>query len=764
LKKLILMTVALLLLAGSSYGLSVRGFVVDGASGEPLPVANVVVDGFQKGSSTNLDGYFHIPGIQPGDYTLLVSYLGYNQIEYEVTVTDDVMDPLRIELSQQSVQLQTVTFKAKKNSSEEIRQSARVSTVPIDGTTIRQMPSLGAEMDVLRAMQSIPGVKASSEISSQLFVRGGSSDMTLIQMDQSTVYNPSHLFGLFSTFNADAVKHVNLMKGAFPAEYGQRAGSVLEVITNDGNREKTEGVVNIGIISAKAALEGPLPGKIGSYAISGRRTYFDILLDQMRKQDSFSDLPDYYFYDANGKINLDLTKRTTLTVGGYLGLDELTSEFGADDNRSDMRVYWGNQTFTSRFRQVVGNSSFFTAGYAYTRYRSGFEFNNQSTLLYKFRDRFYDSSFRGDLEIYSFENHKIKTGYEAKKYTVDVTSGDEDVTFYTIDTNSWNHAFYIQDNWKIGANFEIMPGVRSTYHAKSHENEIDPRLAILYHYDTRTRFKLAGGKYTQYVDVMTSDFELASSFDVWTPNDGTVKPTYTNQLVFGFEHDPRSDLEFTFEAYYNDLNRIHVVAPNLDRAETAKGAFLIGEGYAYGAEFMLRKKAGRLTGWLGYSVSWSKRKFPITEESVGINKGLSYYPKWDRRHDFVAIANYNLNHRWDMSTSWRYNTGQGYTNVNGVFTQHYGLAPNENTDNRNREIVPGLKNNYRFPADHRLDVTFTYKHKFFGLPAKLNFSVYNVYNHRSIWVQQINKGENPIEITKVRLLPILPLIGWEVRF
>ncbi|MFC2170973.1 TonB-dependent receptor plug domain-containing protein, partial [Calditrichota bacterium] len=247
-------------------------------------------------------------------------------------VTDQATDPLKIDLVPTAVSLDEVTYTVQ--SDEEIRQSTRVSTVPVDGNTIRSMPSIGAEMDVLRALQAIPGVKASSDLSSAIYVRGGSADMTLIQMDQSAVYNPSHLFGIFSTFNADAVKHVQLMKGGFPAEYGGRSGSVLEVVTKEGNRMKNEGVASISAISARAALEGPLPGYHGSYALSGRRTYLDPVMVILRQNEDFKDLPDYYFYDANGKINIDVNHKATLTVGGYIGQDDLEANFGSEDNNS----------------------------------------------------------------------------------------------------------------------------------------------------------------------------------------------------------------------------------------------------------------------------------------------------------------------------------------------------------------------------------------------------------------------------------------------
>ena len=741
-----------------------RGFVIDATSGEPLPVANVMIPALSRGSATNLDGFFAIPNLEPGTYTLQISYLGYHGAETDIEVSDRLMDPITIELTPESVVLEEVVYTVKELDEKQLRESPRVSTMPMDAPTIRSMPSLGAEMDVLRAMQAIPGVKASSEISSALYVRGGSADMTLLQMDQSTVYNPSHLFGLFSTFNADAVKHIQLMKGGFPAEYGGRSGSVLEVVTNEGNRRETEGLVSVGIVSARAALEGPLPKKRGSYAISGRRTYFDMLIDALRKSsDEYKDLPDYFFYDGNGKINLDLTGKTTLTLGGYIGLDILTAEMGPDDSRLDMKTYWGNQTSTTRLRHVLGDYGFITFGVADSQYLSGFEVSNEVTMLIKFKNRFRDTALRTDFEFYAFTNHRLKTGVEAHRYSVHVTNQNEDVTFMSIDTTNWNIAHYLQDTWKIGAQFELMPGLRWYWHQDGNFYRFDPRMAAVYHYNERTRIKLAGGRYHQFVDIFNpagggSDF--ASFLDIWMTNDGSVEPMYADQIVFGFEHDPRPDLEFTLETYYSDLREINEYNNSIDRGQNYADAFFKGNGYAYGFEWMLRQKAGRLTGWIGYSLAWSKRRFP---ESY-INLGDWYFPNWDRRHDFIAVGTYKLSKRWDMSTQWRYNTGQGYTRAMGEYTLRYASLDNDYFPDGNRRLLFGERNNYRLPADHRLDLTFIYNHKFFGNPAKLNLSIYNVYSRRAIWLRNYDTQENPVEVSDVKLLPILPMFSYEVRF
>ncbi|MBD3166891.1 TonB-dependent receptor plug domain-containing protein [bacterium] len=766
-----LLTLLALTVSTSFAGTPIRGFVIDKQSGEPLPVANVTVEGMQRGSSTNLDGFFAIPNMDPGTYTLKVSYLGYHGIEYDVEVTKDVMEPIRIELLPASVALEEVVYTVKESDEEADRVSPKVSTVKMDAANIRMVPAFAGETDVLRVVQQIPGVKSSSDISSALYVRGGSSDMTLLQMDQSTVYNPSHLFGLFSTFNADAVKHLDLMKGGFPAKYGGRSGSVLEVITNDGNRNETKGNVNIGVVSAKGAIEGPLPNEMGSYAFSGRRTYFDPLLTALRNSsDDFSDLPNYYFYDLNGKVNYDITDRTTLTVGAYRGRDILDAEFGPEDSRITLDTYWGNTTYHTRLRHVLPRNAFFTLGAAYSQYRSGLESYNEDELFFEFRNRFNDLALRADFEYYGMEKHVIETGVETHVYDVNTRQRDSEVTYVSIDTTNVNVAHYIQDKWRINGRWEILPGLRTYYHEDGDRIEFDPRMAAVFYWNDNTRLKLAGGRYHQFVYAIATGGGF-TFFDIWVPFDGSVDPMYSDQIVFGWEHDPTDEWNLTFEAYYNDLHNVLNFNTQIDRGQSVQDAFIQGEGYAYGFEWMARKKAGKITGWLGYSLSWTKRRFADSY----FNDGAWYYPKWDRRHDFMAVGTYQLSKSWDVSAAWRYNTGQGFSRIKGVFWDDGGyplIDPDENLSNGGIVQEYGSVNNYRYPADHRLDITFTYKHKFFGNDARLNFSIYNAYSRRALWfrdyeiLKEVNNGESEYKMDEsdIKLLPILPLFSYEVRF
>ncbi|MBC8277233.1 MAG: TonB-dependent receptor [FCB group bacterium] len=757
----------LILLFASTPGFSqsstlggIRGFVVDATSGEPLPIVNVVLQGQFRGSSTNLDGYFVIGNLNPGVYTLEITYVGYHPKTEQIVVTNELANPVHIELTPSSIKLEEVIVFAEESDEIKVRLSPTVSNVSVGVTTLRKIPSIGGENDLLRAIQVIPGVKASSDMSSAIYVRGGGPDQTLILVDHNPVFNPSHMFGLFSTFNADAVKHLDLKKGAFPAYYGGRSGSVLEVISNDGNRKEFEGGATISLISARANIEGPLSNNKGSYSIAGRRTYLEPIIAAMRNATG-DDLPDYYFWDGNSKLNLDLTDRTTLTVAGYWGNDILDLTAGPDDARFDLGLMWGNRTLSTRLRTALSRNLFGSVLYSWSRFHSEFNGGSGDVTFIDFYNSFVDHTFRTDLEFLGNEKHKITTGIWVKRNYVHFEAENNDYQMINVKESAYNYSIYIQDNWKPHILFEVQPGIRAYYHDDGDYTRLDARLAMVYHYSNKTRLKLAGGRYTQFINLITYG-EGFNSFDMWLPTDDSMDPSYSDQVVLGFEHDPRKDLQFTAETYFTDMHDLAQTDLLSTSADKVSDSFVIGKGWSYGLELMLRKKEGRLTGWLGYSLSWTKRKFPDSF----LNNGNVFYPKWDRRHDFMIVSNYALNDRWDLSGTWRYNTGQGYSEAVGLSTIHLAGIDPAYWDNQAQWVMPGEMNNYRFPSDHKLDLTFTYKHNFWGkLPARLNLSVYNVYNRKSYWRRDYDSDFEGTTVENQRSpLGVLPLISYEVRF
>jgi hypothetical protein len=731
----------------------IRGFVVDATSGEPLPAANVVIKGTQHGAFTNLDGYFVIDYLRSGEYSLIVSHLGYNILETQVEISDKLMDPVRFELVPTAIELEDVEVTVPR---EEVRKSPTISSVPMDGTVLRRLPMLAVESDVLRAVQAIPGVKTSSELSSSIYVRGGSPDQTLILLNHNVIYNPNHLFGIFSTFDADVAKRVILMKGGFPAEYGGRSGSVLEIITNEGNRKKFSGVMSAGLISARLSVEGPLPSNVGSFALSGRRSYVGPLARFLLAEGIDLDIPDYYFYDSNGRINFDLSRSTTFNIAGFWGSDKLSVEYGPQDNQSALDLSWGNRTVNGRLRHVLSRNLYMSLNMGISRYQSDSSEQNNDLTLSESHNRLLDEMLNLDLEILGSRTHRIKSGIALNRYDFAWSVEDLDVIEADIDEIADLFSAYIQDSWRISAHFEIKPGLRAYYYDKGDYLEFDPRLTCVYHYSTDMRFKVGGGRYTQFINLLNFG-EGMSNYDIWMPVDETLGPSHSDQIVAGFEWEPQPDLEFTSEAYYTNMsnlveyNRLHI-----EETEAAGDVFLTGgEGHGYGFEWMLQHTSGHWTGWIGYSLSWIKHRF----EGTYLNDGNWFYPIWDRRHDFIAVASYVPNSRWEFSGSWRFHTGQGYTQELGVYPSRYAVAGYD------RQILYGALNNYRFPSDHRLDIAAAFHHKFYtGNPATVRFGIYNVYSRRSYWRRSVDTDKNPVEISDVKLLPILPMFTYEVRF
>jgi len=275
-------------------------------------------------------------------------------------------------------------------------------------------------------------------------------------------------------------------------------------------------------------------------------------------------------------------------------------------------------------------------------------------------------STKGDLEYHGVEGHKIKMGYWISRYDIRFIEGNEDLNFVDVDEMTNNYSLYVQDSWRLGSFWEVQPGLRGYYHEAGQHTAVDPRLNVVFLYDPRLRYKLSVGQYTQWMNLITFG-EGFSNFDLWIPVDKSMQPSHSNQIIAGIEWDREDGLELTTEAYYTEMKNITSFDAMTDKGDVANDAFVTGHGYAYGLETMVQKKSGRLNGWVGYSMSWTKRRFPNSQ----INSGDWFYPKWDRRHDFIVVSNYTFNPRWEMSASWRYNTGQGFTKIRGAYTMRY---------------------------------------------------------------------------------------------
>jgi len=746
---------ALFLLAASSRaeaqgGATVSGFVVDSASKERMVGATVRVRNTKLGAITNKSGFFSIPDIPPGSVTITVNYVAYEPTEQTFTLGPGESKRVEVEIRERSAST-TVSVTATRTDDKKQIEISRID-VPVE--QLKQL-RIGGESDVFRSLQYLPGVLTSSQISSGLYIRGGSPDQNLVLIDGSTVYNPSHLFGFFSTFNTEAIKDVELIKGGYPAEYGGRLSAVLNLTQKDGNREKVEGVVSLGLISSRATLEGPIGN--GSWMLSGRRTYLDLLLGLL-PEDPDNPLPDFNFYDLNGKITQDFGPNDRVSLSGFASGDQL--DFEGQGVAFGLGI--GNQTGAARWTHIFGDNLFTSLNLSASHYYSGFD-ANQTGFEVGINNSITDISAKASAEWYATENLTVKAGLETTHYIFDFDrnfTGDSDTTAQNGTLNGaqsklrvedWLHSVYGQANLGITEDLNLQLGGRAMYAGLRGEVAFDPRVALRWQLGEGVALKGAWGLYHQYLHLATlPDF---SFFDTWLPTDTTVPYGSSAQYILSLETEPIEGYNLNVEAYYKRLNDITEFNQFQTNAQNVREVFFLGNADAYGVELFIQKKVGDFTGWAGYALGFIDAKFD------SINNGRTFRPKYDRRHDVKVVAQYKLSEHWDIGASFNFQSGQSYTGVTSRFSS--ALPGEENTTSVS---VPADRYALRLPASHQLNINANYNTTLFDLPFRVMLDVYNVYSRRDIWFRYFDVTKSVVEVVDVRLLPILPTVAVELRF
>lgn len=730
---------------------SLNGYITDSETGETLISANIGFQEINKGTASNTLGYYSFPNLQPGTYTLFCSYVGYKPFRQEITLEPGQNLRLDVELVPESVELEEIVVR----SSREEEEQKNIGTVQVDAKLIQELPSV-FEADVFRSIQLLPGVKAASDFSSGLYIRGGSPDQTLILLDRTTVYNPSHFFGFFSTFNPDAIKDVRLYKGGYPAEYGGRLGSVLTIYNKDGNRNEMDGTATIGMLASRASIEGPYSK--GSWMFSARRSTLEPLLAGLRQ--TTDNVPSqFYFYDFNGKVNFDATQNDKLSLAFYAGQDRVTFPF-ADD--AEFALNYGNQTLSGNWTHIFSEklfSNFVLTGSRYFNF-PGFDFGGTKFTR---SNNIYDFSLKADLEYLPGNNHTIETGIWSGIFTFklqDTFDGED--TFASRIQNQYA-SFYVQDEWRPNDQWIFTPGVRMNYFSDGDFVRVEPRFSMEYRPTDRIRLQAAYGRYNQFLTLVTN--EAFSGFDVWLTSAEGVSPAYGDQYVIGAKTIPFEDYGLDIELYYRTMEDLFELDPFIPDVAGLlyEDLFRVGDGSAYGVEVFFEKRAGDFTGFIGYTLGYTWRRFPgynaeITDQG---QTARFYPPKYDRRHDINLVGNYQFNDRWKMTASFNFATGQSYTQVLGRYIQ---LDLPWTNDERNTFTV-GRVNASRLPSYHRMDISFSRAGKFFNLgDSELQLQIINVYSRRNVWFYSFDFDENPVERNPVNLLPILPSISYTVNF
>ncbi len=722
---------------------SVSGTVSEAGTGEAIWGANVVLEGTSIGASTNSSGFYSISRISPGTYTVIFTFVGFNEIRKEITLESGENKRIDVALTEEGLELEDVVVTGETFDREE-RQNIGVSTVPT--RLIREVPAV-LQADVFRSIQLLPGIKAASDFSSGLYIRGGSPDQTLILLDNTTVYNPSHFFGFFSTFNPDAIRDVRVFKGGFPAEYGGRIGSVIDIRNKDGNRVERRGIVSVGLLSSRASIEGPFNG--GSYMFALRRSTLEPVLWALRG--SVDNIPDsFYFYDFNAKINIDASDRDRFSLSMYSGMDDVV--FPASEDLV-LNLNYGNLTGSATWRRIISSELFSTVTVTGSRYFNFpvFEFGG---TVFERTNTVNDFSLKADVEWTPGRSHELKSGIWVGNLLLKLSDTFDGLETQSPRIESQYVTGYVQNRWRITDQWITNIGVRASYYTSGSHHSIEPRFQLEYRPTVNLRLQTAAGRYYQFISLITN--EAFSGFDTWLLTDDGVPPAYGDQFLAGVKWTPTRQYNFEVELFYRTMRKLFEFDPRVPDTAGLEYSelFRFGEGFAYGVEVLLERTSGRLNGFIGYTWGTTRRKFE------GFNDNRFYPPKYDRIHDINVVMNYNLSTRWMFTAVFNYATGQ-------TFTQPLGRTQVENPFGTmpDNPLIVGRVNASRLPDYHRLDVGFTYYSTFFGLgDSELQLQLINVYSRRNVWFYQFDFDENPAQRTDVLMLPIVPSISYTVNF
>ena len=762
---------------------TISGYAKDARNGETLIGATVLVKGQTKGISTNQFGFYSLT-LTEGDYTLICSYAGFQPAAANVKLTEDKL--LNFELLVRAALDEVVITNKKRDINVKNAQMGKF-VLPIE--QIKSIPALLGEVDLIKTIQLLPGVRNAGEGSAGIYVRGGGPDQNLILLDDAIVYNTGHLFGFFSIFNADAIKNVSLIKGGMPAQYGGRLSSVLDIAMKEGNDKKLQVDGGIGLIASRLSIQGPLQKDKASFIISARRTYIDVLTKPFIKKSSEFYGSGYYFYDLNAKMNYKFSEKDRLYVSGYFGRDVF--DFVNGKRSLDVHIPWGNATGTLRYNHVFNKRLFGNTTAVFNKYNFTFE-AAQNDFQVKLASGIQDVTFKQDFDLYPFTGHKVKFGglFTFHRYTPSVVSGSQDsMVFKPLNAQvkkAQEGALYFQDDWEISDKLKINAGVRYSwfrqtgaykiYKTDADGNRIDstvykngqtvklyggfePRLTMRYAIDDETSIKASVSRNLQYTHLV-SNAGTTLPTDLWVPSTSIVQPQKSWLYAAGvFKNFKDNTYETSVELYYKTMqNQIEYkegYTPNT--LEDTENSFVFGKGWSYGAEFFVNKTKGRLTGWVGYTLSWTWRKFS------DLNFGEKYPAKYDRRNDMSVVALYQLNKRWRLSATFVYGSGnaaslpQRFYFVNGVLTQEYSRI-----------------NEYRLPAYHRFDFSAIYSPKKNDTRKKWYtewvFSVYNAYSRKNPYFiyfdQEGSLNDNNLHVTakQVSIFPIIPAVTYNFKF
>ncbi len=781
---------------------TIAGYVTDANSGETLIGAYVMTPDGKRGTETNQYGYFVLT-LPEGQNQIIASYVSYSEKQLTFNLKNDTTVRIKLEPDNQ---LEELVVTAKEIKRDHRLEETVISKEVISPELLNVLPAMLGEPDLVKTVQMLPGVQSGTEGSSGLYVRGGSPDENLILLDDVPIYNVTHLFGFFSVFNSDAIKTVNLHKGGFPARFGGRLSSVMDIHTKDGNDQEIHGAAQIGLLSSKFSLEGPIVKEKTTFFVSARRTYFDVLSKPFMPDDEKFG---YFFWDLNAKLSHKFNDKHRLYFSIYSGRDKLSFEEDEENYESEMALGWGNLTSALRWNFMIHNKLFMNTTVAFSKYKFFTEFSDvdydfqthkkEYEMNLNYTSQIKDWSFKNTFTYTPNNKHEIKFGEalimhsfepgEQGFYQKWAEEEDSNGNDYNTDTTIHSSVkkptecnLFVEDEFKITKRINLNIGLHASLFNVDNKTytSIEPRLSFAAHPTEKFTIKAAYSRMRQYLHLL-SNSTVGLPTDLWVPVTGDIKPVNSHQSAIGFVFGLPNDFLFAIEGYYKSMDNIIEYKEGASMVSNSawEDKVEMGKGRSKGVEMMLKKEVGKTTGWIAYTLSKSERQFDE------INQGKWFPSNYDRTHDISIVLNHKFSQKVDIGATWVFGRGYPFTmKTHSILAAslHYddnsgNLPPiyNQNVVNTydehdcdNRVDFTSSRNNYRMENYHRLDLGVNFHRQKEGSKIKrqLSCSVFNVYNRHNPYMYRFetDKEENRKKLMKLSIFPIIPSISYSIKF
>ncbi len=756
---------------------TINGIVHEKGSMETMIGVNVYLPNLMVGTTTNNYGFYTLTLPAQDSVDIRWSFVGYKVVQKRISLKSN--QRIDIVLEANSLLDEVVVSATKIEKESEKTQMSIISLTPME---IKSIPMLLGEKDVFKALQLMPGVQKGNEGSSGIYVRGGGPDQNLIILDEATVYNANHLFGFFSLFNGDALKSIELTKGGFPARYGGRLSSVVEMNMKDGNKEKFAGEAGIGLLSSRLLFEGPIIKNKSSFVVSGRRTYIDILARPLIQNQTDGASAGYYFYDLNAKANYTLNDKNKIYLSGYFGRDKFY--FNNEDKSNSLTkngLFWQNSTATFRWNHLFNEKLFFNSSLIFSDYTLKLYSEDKflgDTYFLSYSSGIQDFSAKFDAQYYPNPNHVLRTGlvstfhaFTPSAFVIKSSSSVDDFN-RKVKNEALETAIFIEDDWKTPIKLKLNSGIRISSFVVGDKTYINPEPRFSANYPLKNNFsiKASFASMSQYLHLLSTT-GIGLPTDLWVPATEQTAPQKSWQIAGGVVKDfLKRDFSITLEGYYKKSNHIIGYREGAsflminDAASSSEfdweNNITSGQAWSYGAEVLIRKSAGKFSGWIGYTLSWTQMQFDE------LNFGKKFFARYDRRHDISVVVIYTIKKDLVLSATWVYGTGNAVTLPKALYAP---VSYSANTFYRTVSDY-GERNSFRMPSYQRLDVGLQFIKNRKKYERVFELGIYNAYNRKNPFFLYLSTSYNYQNnsskqiIKQVSIFPLIPSVSWSIKF